>query len=109
MIDIDYVRLKADLAPPHWKRRNNDGNNGGKLPEKRRWDAGYEKTGYFLEWIERAEVEGGAGREIVRPLNHVLAQSQFNESLFELFTGRSVGELWRLYERWLDAGGDRKK
>lgn len=34
----DWVRLRANLAAPHWKR--------DALPE--RWDQGYEKTAYFL-------------------------------------------------------------
>jgi hypothetical protein len=38
----DYVRLKADLAPPHWKRDE----------RMDKWDEGYQRTAYFLEWLE---------------------------------------------------------
>ena len=42
----DYVRLKAGLGAAHWKR-----------PVRREevqhsWDAGYERTAWFLEWLE---------------------------------------------------------
>ena len=99
---LDYVRLQAGLAPPHWRRRTQQ------QPEKRRWDEGYEKTGYFLEWLERTDVEESVGRAVVRPLNLKLANTEYNDSLFEFVTGHSIAELWKQYERWLDAGGDRK-
>nr|CRX79239.1 hypothetical protein ls5931a1_00059 [Leucosporidium scottii] len=35
----DWVRLGADLGPPHWRE-------GGD-----RWDAGYQTTAYFLAWL----------------------------------------------------------
>ncbi|KAJ3814430.1 hypothetical protein F5876DRAFT_2516, partial [Lentinula aff. lateritia] len=38
----DCVRLHANLSPPHWKRWTWDWN----------WDAGYERTAYFLDWID---------------------------------------------------------
>ncbi len=38
----DFVRLHASLAPPHWKRDN--------IPDK--WDAGYQNTAYFLDWLD---------------------------------------------------------
>ncbi|KAK7465537.1 hypothetical protein VKT23_005511 [Stygiomarasmius scandens] len=40
----DFIRLRASLSPPHWKH-----SNSGK------WDAGYEKTAFFLDWIDHRQ------------------------------------------------------
>ncbi|KAF5374935.1 hypothetical protein D9758_000561 [Tetrapyrgos nigripes] len=45
----DFIRLKASLAPPHWNRSTARPSD----PSKGKWDAGYEKTAYFLDWIDR--------------------------------------------------------
>ena len=42
----DFVRLKAELSPPHWKKEK---------PEQ--WDAGYQTTAFFLEWLESTRVQ----------------------------------------------------
>ncbi|KAJ5097218.1 hypothetical protein N7456_007939 [Penicillium angulare] len=106
----DFVRLKAGLAPPHWKKPQSAGERADK------WDAGYEKTGYFLAWIE----DVWAGRGAVGMVNDRLlrvgylgegeddgddkeeAQPGFWESLF----GIGVADLWEEYGKWLDAGED---
>ena len=36
------LREKVQVNPPHWKRTPGE-----------KWDAGYDKTGYFLDWIEK--------------------------------------------------------
>ncbi|KAF5392420.1 hypothetical protein D9757_002306 [Collybiopsis confluens] len=59
--ETDCVRLYENLGPPHWKRAV----PGGKqVPDPERphgppiwdwdwnWDAGYERTAYFLDWID---------------------------------------------------------
>lgn len=53
----DWVRLSAGLGPPHWRR--------GTVPD--RWDQGYERTAYFLDWLE-----GRFGRGTVRRINEAL-------------------------------------
>lgn len=50
----DFVRLKANLAPPHWKRPANSAD----LPKS--WDSGYDQTAFFLEWLEHVRVGAGA-------------------------------------------------
>ena len=50
----DFVRLKASLNPPHWKRPS----CAADLPES--WDQGYEHTAYFLEWLEDVKIGAGA-------------------------------------------------
>lgn len=53
----DWVRLSAELGPPHWRR--------GAVPD--RWDQGYERTAYFLDWLE-----GRFGMGTVRRINEAL-------------------------------------
>lgn len=58
----DWVRLGAGLGAPHWRR--------GAVPD--RWDQGYERTAYFLDWLE-----GKFGRGTVRRMNEALRVSLF--------------------------------
>ncbi|KAL8668651.1 MAG: hypothetical protein Q9168_006733 [Polycauliona sp. 1 TL-2023] len=78
----DFVRLKAGLSPPHWKKE-----------KKGDWDRGYQHTGYFLEWIESKFGEGS-----VRRVNEALMSKRYDEEAFwvDLF-GKQVQELWEEY------------
>ena len=83
----DFVRLKAGLSPPQWKKEG-----GGQ------WDAGYQHTGYFLEWIE-STCGGGS----VRKINHALKDTKYEEDVFwEQLFGKKVSLLWKEYEGSLD-------
>lgn len=79
----DWVRLNAGLAARHWKRE-----------AQGRWDAGYQKTGYFLEYLEQRFGEG-----TVRRMNGVLGEGKYDEkALFaRCCGGKEVEELWRDY------------
>lgn len=78
----DWVRLRAGLAPPHWKRHA-EGD----------WDAGYERTAYFLEYLESRFGEG-----TVRRLNEKLRTQRYEEKPFWTeILGRSVQDLWTDY------------
>jgi hypothetical protein len=61
----DWVRLRSRLSPPHWKRQAGE-----------RWDAGYQTTAYFLDYLE---VRFGRGTVL----------------------GRAVEDLWSEYADWL--------
>lgn len=80
----DWVRLRCDLAPPppHWKRDKSKG-----------WDAGYERTAYFLQYLEERFGEG-----TVRRMNAALREQKYEEERFwpTLFE-RSVRDLWAEY------------
>ncbi|KAL8872698.1 MAG: hypothetical protein Q9174_001716 [Haloplaca sp. 1 TL-2023] len=78
----DFVRLRAGLAPPHWKRQRVG-----------RWDAGYQNTGYFLDWIENMY-----GEDSVKRMNEALMNKRYDETTFwmNLF-GKNVQELWDEY------------
>ncbi|QSZ34059.1 hypothetical protein DSL72_005639 [Monilinia vaccinii-corymbosi] len=84
----DWVRLNANLSPPHWKKEA-----GGK------WDAGYEHTAYFLDYLEKR-----FGRGTIRKLNEKLRIERYEEKRFwtEL-CGRPVEQLWKDYTEHLEA------
>ncbi|OAA53888.1 PBSP domain protein [Cordyceps fumosorosea ARSEF 2679] len=79
----DWVRLRCGLVPPHWRPR----------AEGCSWDAGYETTGYFLDYLERQCGEG-----TVRRINAKLHAEKYEEDKFwpDLF-GSTIGELWETY------------
>jgi hypothetical protein len=83
----DWVRLKAQLGPPHWKRRADSD-----------WDAGYERTAYFLEYLETE-----FGMDVVRRINSHLKDCDYEEEAFwKDCCGRPIKELWKEYRCSLD-------
>jgi hypothetical protein len=62
----DWVRLNAHLSPPHWKKEAT-GN----------WDAGYQHTGYFLEYLEQR-----FGKGTIRKMNEKLRIQKYEEKRF---------------------------
>ncbi|KAI1334821.1 plant basic secretory protein [Xylariaceae sp. FL0016] len=97
----DWVRLQAGLAPPHWKRpapkdvggANGKGGGGG-WDGPDRWDAGYQHTAYFLDYLE-----GRFGSGTVRSVNEKLRTQRYEAKPFwtEL-VGRPVEQLWDDYK-----------
>jgi hypothetical protein len=85
---LDYVRLNAGYVPPHWRRTAGD-----------TWDAGYENTAYFLDWIEKRNGPG-----TVRQLNGLMKDTEYDAKIFEDLTGTSVKDLWELYRKELEPG-----
>ncbi|KAG9247778.1 plant basic secretory protein [Calycina marina] len=83
----DWVRLNSGLSPPHWKREGTG-----------KWDAGYQHTGYFLDYLEKRYGEG-----LVRKLNEKLRIERYKEKHFwtEL-CGRPVEQLWCDYRQKLE-------
>jgi hypothetical protein len=83
----DWVRLNADLSPPHWKREATG-----------KWDAGYQHTGYFLEYLERR-----FGTGTIRRMNEKLRIHRYEEKRFwtELL-GRPVEQLWGDYSNAIE-------
>jgi len=77
---LDWVRLKGGFAPPHWKR----------APAER-WDAGYESTAFFLEWVERSY-----GEDIIRKLNESMRE-RYGDDLWKKLTGDTIDSLWKKY------------
>lgn len=83
----DWVRLNSDLSPPHWKKEST-GN----------WDAGYQHTAYFLQYLEDR-----FGKGLIRKLNENLRITKYQEKPFwtEL-CGRPVEQLYDDYKKLLE-------
>ncbi|KAF2034277.1 BSP-domain-containing protein, partial [Setomelanomma holmii] len=80
----DWVRLKAGYAPPHWKKHTDCD-----------WDAGYERTGYFLEWLENIY-----GADIVRKINEALRDCKYDaDELWHDCCGKGIKHLWEDYKK----------
>jgi Peptidase of plants and bacteria len=79
----DWVRLKCNLSPPHWKKEPSE-----------KWDAGYQHTGYFLDYLEQRYGNGTISR-----MNEKLRTDKYEEKAFwtELL-GRPVEQLWGDYQ-----------
>lgn len=86
----DWVRLRAGLGAAHWKQEASG-----------EWDGGYQKTGYFLEWLERKFGDG-----TLRRLNGCLREGEYDgEKVFgECCEGGKVEELWKAYRKDLEKG-----
>ncbi|BGP24049.1 PBSP domain protein [Rhodotorula toruloides] len=84
----DWLRGEAGLAPPHWRERPS---------EDDRWDAGYERTGYFLGWISRYT----RNPLLVPQLNRALQYSTWGDAaaLQKLLGGESPEEMWEKYKK----------
>lgn len=84
----DFLRLNAGLAPPHWKRKAGDN-----------WDAGYEVTGYFLDWLEWHK----CGHGTVRRLNASMKNGDYDEDkMWNEICGDNVQNLWKTYQEWVE-------
>jgi hypothetical protein len=83
---VDWVRLHANLSPPHWKEGTGD-----------KWDDGYEKTAYFLNWLDK-----NYGTGTVVKINEILKDREYDEAIFQEITGRSVHDLWISYRECIN-------
>jgi len=72
--------LNAGYAPPHWQKRF-DGD----------WDAGYDLTAYFLDWIEKCY-----GTGTIKKLN-LSVKKKYKDDRFEELTGKPLKTLWESY------------
>jgi hypothetical protein len=86
----DYVRLKANLGAPHWKKPTTR-----QEASKHQWDAGYQNTAFFLDWLERKlEREG----RLVAEMNEWLEAKKYEEDIFwKECCGSTVKDLFQEY------------
>ncbi|KAK8223109.1 peptidase of plants and bacteria-domain-containing protein [Phyllosticta capitalensis] len=91
----DYVRLRSGFVPPHWKQT-----------AEGHWDAGYQHTGYFLDWLDQNHGEGS-----VIAINEALRTKEYcEEKLWDELFGKPVDKLWKEYRHALDKNhGDKGK
>jgi hypothetical protein len=104
----DFVRLKAGLEPPHWKKPQ----SAEERAEK--WDAGYQSTAYFLAWIEDVRVGRGAVGMLNDRLLRVgyVGEEEGNSGVgfWQSLFGAEIAELWEEYGEYLDgAEGEKAK
>ncbi|KAJ5561598.1 hypothetical protein N7461_000359 [Penicillium sp. DV-2018c] len=100
----DFVRLKAGLEPPHWKRPV----SAADRPPK--WDVGYQHTAYFLAWLEDVRVGMGAVALLNDRLLRVgyLGEGEKEEAgeegvpFWKGLFGAGIEDLWEEYGRYLD-------
>lgn len=81
MASLDFVRLHQGYSPPHWKPTGGD-----------KWDTGYERTAYFLDWIETRYGDG-----TIKELNEWMKDNKYHRRIFKELTGRPVRKLWKMY------------
>ncbi|KAG4998476.1 hypothetical protein AAZX31_10G248500 [Glycine max] len=77
----DYVRLKANYAPSHWK----------KAGEGQKWDQGYDVTARFLDYCNT--LKSG----FVAQLNKQM-RTGYSDQFFVQLLGKTVDQLWQDYK-----------
>ncbi|BGP15389.1 hypothetical protein JCM10213_005111 [Rhodosporidiobolus nylandii] len=87
----DWVRGESGLGAQHWHEKVEEGD---------RWDAGYEKTGFFLRWLSSTL----DNPHLVPQLNMGMRSSRWDDGvhLKKLLGGQDVEELWQLYREELE-------
>lgn len=87
----DYVRLKSNLDPPHWQPWPANEKTRG-----RKFDEGYQKTAWFLEWIE----DHIAGKGCIGKLNEAMREHKWQGGLVwkDIMNDITVQECWELYK-----------
>lgn len=85
------MRLRAGLVPSHWKRS----------PEGKNWDAGYETTAYFLDYVDSKIYPG-----FVACVNEWLGQEVARDGSYDeqrMFAEVMPGWGWDvLWEQWCE-------
>lgn len=82
----DYVRLKSGLGAAHWHK--------SKPQTNQTWDAGYERTGWFLEWVEDHAKDG---KGWVKRVNTRLGKEKWGDWVWKEAGAEGVEELWKGY------------
>lgn len=77
----DWVRLNSGLDPPHWKKEATG-----------KWDAGYQHTAYFLQYLEERY-----GKGTVQKVNEKLRNAKYEDekAFWTELVGRPVEQLWQ--------------
>jgi len=120
----DFVRLRSNLSPPHWKRPGSKSAvtnppepratqaPGVESPQKDmsedpvkveadgdKWDDGYQKTAYFLDWLDK-----NYGHGIIARMNETMRTTKYEENEFwtSLFgEEQNIDVLWKKYQKSL--------
>lgn len=85
----DYVRMKSGLGASHWNPWP-----ASKKTRGEKWDEGYQKTAWFLDWVEKQTAMGVVGRLNFEMRNRSWADGD----LWKDVVGESVKDMWHRYE-----------
>lgn len=89
----DYVRLRSGLGAKHWDPWPADKKSRGE-----KWDEGYQKTAWFLVWVE-----GEVGRNCIGSLNFEMRRRGWNDGeVWKDIMGEDVKDMWKRYENSWD-------
>ncbi|KAF3904727.1 hypothetical protein ABW20_dc0100592 [Dactylellina cionopaga] len=86
----DWVRYKGGFIPAHWHAGSGD-----------EWDDGYEKTAYFLLWLEKQY-----GPETVPRINGWMKDHNYSDHLFIDLFGEKPEALYKKYKKACEEGED---
>jgi hypothetical protein len=80
----DYYRLRMGLAPPHWNQTHPDN-----------WDVGYEKTGFFFDFLDK-----NVAPNAIKRMNLYLRDHTWSENdIFQSTCGESAKNLYNVYRQ----------
>lgn len=92
----DAVRLSCGYPARHWEEKPIVDER-----EKGHWNRGYEKTGFFLNWIEKniklVDEYSKNNDTFISVLNKKL-KTEYSEALFEKITSFTVNDLFLFYQ-----------
>lgn len=85
----DYVRLKSGLGAKHWNPWPASKESRGE-----KWDEGYQRTAWFLSWVEEQVGKGCIGR-----LNSEMRRRHWDDGkVWKDVMGDDVEHMWKRYE-----------
>lgn len=85
----DYVRLKSGLGAKHWNPWPAKKDSRGE-----KWDEGYQKTAWFLTWVEEQ-----VGKDCIGRLNFEMKHKSWDEGkVWKDVMGEDVKDMWKRYE-----------
>lgn len=98
----DYVRLKSDLGAKHW-----DPWPANKDSRGEKWDEGYQKTAWFLTWVE----EDTGRDDVIGKLNFEMRRRKWEDGkVWKDVIGEKVEDMWGRYKGcWDDMNKKHKK
>lgn len=88
----DWVRLKAGLGAQHWKPPSQSN------PIDYEWNVGYERTAFFLQWLEN-----DFGSDSVVRINAALDGPYEEHSFWKDLFGKTIKELWLDYKTQVES------
>lgn len=90
----DYVRLKSGLGAKHWNPWPAEKDTRGE-----KWDEGYQKTAWFLVWVEEeVETVGSGLKDVIARLNNEMRRRKWDDGkVWKDVVGVSVEKMWKRY------------